>query len=950
MRLSSNIIDEFAALRARTPGEVDADGMIKIGYKLIDSGLAPILLHPGSKSSFVDNRTPGETKKDDTETRKRLREAGHPNPDGEDSGRGGHKIGTLSKHRWRSYVNRWYETNTEQPNIAAALLGSRWVVLDADHASSIAGTRALLREWTGLDYMFPTVRSPGVYDGQDWKHKDGGHYWFRLPADADGEYEDFDECGRVIDLGQGMDLMVSRSYVMLPTSVRAEGPYDMIGEVIDAPAQLIEILKQAKGESTVKAAERAERRVAREQRRAQEAENPTASEVTIDTWSASVPWSDILTPAGWTPTRHRKECGCPCWTGPGDHASPISATAHDPGCTLLSLDGGHGSIHFWTSSLPAELTGLNDLTKIQFVAHMWHGGNLSLARRAVGIPDPMGGLATEADMALALISHAPKGEPVTEAAETDERSTVLTSVEKNITGVLGRDLTDRETSRLRNVVRRGFNPDDRQDYPEGYHSDLALVKEIMNFSDHTRAVYHYAVNSTPAMHPTLFLLEMLMRVARRVPPTLKSPTSSPLSFYLVKVGPSGSGKSLSHKPGPWEIPYFTSGPSGQDGWVVPDPKVADAGRGIGSGQALADLFTRKLGPDDPGFIAGATTRVMSEWPVASIVDDEMSGLLDGKFAALNALLSAWAGAAFGDDSRGGGSTRVVGDYTITYSGGIQPLIAAGLLDTASTGFLQRTLALPSAYGYKFVKGLVPDPGTLAAPEITIPAGTTKLSACDELWDALEDDEDRAAVDGHLSVGDNHNSHQVQMRIRLASLFALFHGQLRVTSEMWEWTGKVIEMHRRTLAFMEAGADHARANMAERKGFDLADAQYGRITRESKVRDTLRQKVWALVEQKGEAYLGSLSRSMSAAQRAELSLMMKDPDAFGSDYMVVQGSRAGSFKVIAKPSAPVVPITINQHPQHTTAEPAPAATPVPRLPVPAVSPITGAANIPQLVTG
>ncbi|WP_207554504.1 hypothetical protein, partial [Mycobacteroides abscessus] len=78
------------------------------------------------------------------------------------------------------------------------------------------------------------------------------------------------------------------------------------------------------------------------------------------------------------------------YTAPGVHASPKSATAHEPGCAEYTCDYGHGPLHLWTDTLTPELSAMvnshgRTVTKLHVVAAIEHGGDMGQACRALGI-------------------------------------------------------------------------------------------------------------------------------------------------------------------------------------------------------------------------------------------------------------------------------------------------------------------------------------------------------------------------------------------------------------------------------------------------------------------------------------------------------------------------------------------------------------------------------------
>jgi len=263
-------------------------------------------------------------------------------------------------------------------NLGVELGASRVIVVDVD---TDAEREAFAASWlaaTGQPLPFGmTVQSPGVMAaGGEWKHKNGGHYWFALPP---GLILPGDE-GAMKDPG-GWIAMWSARQVLVPPSERDEGPYLLTGDIHPAPQWLLERIVGY-------IIERRTRAKVQEGRRAAGGSGFTG-EAHIDGWSVEVSWADLLEPDGWFDTGIVDSCGCSIWTAPGVHASYKSATAHDVGCGQYDDAPGHCPLHVWTDNPPEFLInpafGDKTFTKIQYVALRDHGGNVALACRAEGI-------------------------------------------------------------------------------------------------------------------------------------------------------------------------------------------------------------------------------------------------------------------------------------------------------------------------------------------------------------------------------------------------------------------------------------------------------------------------------------------------------------------------------------------------------------------------------------
>lgn len=263
-------------------------------------------------------------------------------------------------------------------NIGLEVGASRLVVVDTDTAAereSFTALWAQMEEAPELAQAAPTVRSPGKRRGTDadgnevWTHKDGGHYWFLLPPEVDFAHACTSTPLKVGAHDTKASLMYRDQLVLVPPSVREEGPYVMASDIQPAPAWMIEKLH-------AHIAGHAEK-IDRNRERAADEDDPVA------VWSASIAWDTILTRYSWTTSGRIDRCGCEIWTRPGDWSSPKSATAHEPGCDLREVIG--GVLHIWTDSPPDELAGRRDWSKLQVVAAYEHGGDSRDAMTTIGL-------------------------------------------------------------------------------------------------------------------------------------------------------------------------------------------------------------------------------------------------------------------------------------------------------------------------------------------------------------------------------------------------------------------------------------------------------------------------------------------------------------------------------------------------------------------------------------
>ncbi|BDB60128.1 AAA family ATPase [Rhodococcus sp. RDE2] len=340
---SSNAMD--AALRGvpTAPTRWDA---VKVMAK---AGFSVLLVKPGTKDP-LDVRSDREKANDEKAGR---------------SGSGLHTA-TTNLDRLEKYWARAVEKFGVEPNVAVNVERSGLVTIDADQADETADVqrRGLEGADVPLEAYAPTVTTPGAQDAAGkWVHSGGGHFHF---------YVDVEDLPLVksFKLPGGAEVSTKDRYVLIPPSVRNEGPYTVTGPVrpLSSAPWLVDLIRAQADADEADTAARAQAAQDRAQRR--ETEGPSS----VEAWNDAHPWEELLTAYDWTPTGKPDNCGCPIVTAPGDHASPKSATAHEGGCTnrRVDLEGASGPLHIWTDHPPVELEDRERWTKAQFVAAMRH--------------------------------------------------------------------------------------------------------------------------------------------------------------------------------------------------------------------------------------------------------------------------------------------------------------------------------------------------------------------------------------------------------------------------------------------------------------------------------------------------------------------------------------------------------------------------------------------------
>jgi hypothetical protein len=379
--------DRFVQVFGSVPAG-DDEALSKIVTNAIREGFAVVLLKPGGKTPLCI-LSARDAKAADTATQTAARDIGderwsrrtHPcgihhaltvDSLGGDPKKVAQKVGVIIRRVTKLNGGR-------TPNIGVELGRSRRLVVDVDTTVEREG---FMRDWAAVDpasapgmgteYSGMTVKSPGVFDelADEWKHKDGGHYWFTIPGDVE-----LPAYNGTFAAEAGWVAMWADHQVLVPPSVRPEGPYEMVGSEIPAPKWLTDRIIAAT--------------VARMDRIKNRGELPDGS-ADIDIWSASTPWADLLD--GWVDTGLPDRCSCPIFTAPGLHGSAKSATGHDIGCGgPYDLSPGHGPLHIWTDSPPEFLaeairrTGGKTFSKLQFLAWRDHDGAILPTLKDLGL-------------------------------------------------------------------------------------------------------------------------------------------------------------------------------------------------------------------------------------------------------------------------------------------------------------------------------------------------------------------------------------------------------------------------------------------------------------------------------------------------------------------------------------------------------------------------------------
>lgn len=407
----------------------DHDAMRAFVRTACAEGLSLLLILPNSKQP-ADMRTPRQKTADNKAAREQAKADGRRDWDKVKSASGlalaSSDAKTVLKYldRYCAVFSEWadengtcgYDAKREKAgeitiinpipvNLAVEVGGSGIVVIDCDTREQVARWIEVSEAPAGIA---PTVISPGQQNAEGaWVHKDGGHFWFKVP----------DEVMPVIPRNSGamtwggehgFAVLWDRRYVLIPPSIRPEGKYELTGRIYDLPQWLYDAI-----------AEHGQHRAERSQgnREAFAAGDGALSEA-IDAWAETISWADILEPLGWAPAPRSDGCGCPVWTAPGLHASPKSATAHDPGCSLGRYTEVNCPLHIWTDNpgepfdrwLAEEKTPT--LSKLQAVALADYDNNIGKAMDQLGLAPDIG---VGADFGVGAPSEIDTGDDVSMA-------------------------------------------------------------------------------------------------------------------------------------------------------------------------------------------------------------------------------------------------------------------------------------------------------------------------------------------------------------------------------------------------------------------------------------------------------------------------------------------------------------------------------------------------------
>lgn len=406
----TNIANVLGAAPARDASTDELKGFIRAACGV--AGLQLLLIDPDGKTP-LDMRTKAARNAADKAAREQAQQAGRKNW-AKARSRAGVHLATADSALVIRYLTAFRKQYGENAPVNFGVrVAHPLVIADCDTAQQ----RDAFYSFMGVDEAVPyTVSSPGALadDGVTWKHRHGGHFYFV------NEGEPLPDRGTgTITMPGGWALIHRDRYVLIPPSVRPEGPYTLTGRDYPLPDEL--------RDPVVAIPPRAERTGVSDD-----------LSVSIGAWAANTSWSDILTPDGWSPEAGRGvdgACGCPVWTAPGEHGSSRSATAHNGDCGLDRYEEtDNAPIHIWTDNPGPAIEAAvakwgKTLSKLQVFAAINHECDVPAAIEAEGVLpdksfDPTAGKTdTSAANLSASLKPAAQPEPQEQADEGDGQDT-----------------------------------------------------------------------------------------------------------------------------------------------------------------------------------------------------------------------------------------------------------------------------------------------------------------------------------------------------------------------------------------------------------------------------------------------------------------------------------------------------------------------------------------------
>ncbi|MFR4189181.1 MAG: hypothetical protein ACLT2I_04390 [Corynebacterium variabile] len=397
------------------------------------------------------------------------------------------------------------------------------------------------------------------------------------------------------------------------------------------------------------------------------------------------------------------------------------------------------------------------------------------------------------------------------------------------------------------ATRRAATPDDLPDGPE---------RIVFTHSPATRAVWQAARARMGSPWAVLGVV-MAATVAATGPhvqlPALVGGPGS-LNMLVGLVGEPGGGKGTAEG-----IAHHLFTVTDYNGTPIEVPELP-----LGSGEGIAELFTRRDQPGDDTPATATPDRVMFRVPE---IDALTAASSKRESTILPVLRQAFMGEPLGHTGASQATTRNVPAHTyrLTVVMGIQPRRSGGLLNDADGGTPQRVQWLPVAYaGAPDTTPTAPAPFVIRLPEGTRTAyGNTPVTITlpDSVGDLVRTNRLRRlrgeaveGLDGHLLL----------TREKTAAALALMDGRTNVTKDDWAAAGAVIDLSaatRKVCQDARKGADQDEDRRAGERAETRRDAS------ERKRMDTVRNRTLKRLRAADSAVpFRSLARSLNGNQR------------------------------------------------------------------------------------
>ena len=644
---------------------------------------------------------------------------------------------------------------------------SRVVVVDCD---TLEQRLAFLADAGTPDDVAPTVTTPGQRgpDG-NMVHSDGGHYWFTVPDGIDLP----EQLGTLTDSAGGYAIMWGTGrYVLIPPSVRPEGPYTATGRVHPVPPWLRERIS-----------DHGQARVEQVRMTSPSSDDPVAR------WGASISWAEILEGTDWFATGRADCCGCEVWTAPGLHGSPKSATAHEPGCAEWT-DSPDPCLHIWTDHHIEPFQSMVDthgshLTRLRAIAAIHHHNNIAAAMSALDLHADHPNLsASEADR---------------EAGSGDDPVTIGTATGLAVT------------------------------YPPEFWDTRESLRRIRDAALAQRAA------PDAALICVLARLSSRIPPGVRVSTGIMQPLPLNLFAALVCRTGKGKTSALSASAAiaefdlDWPMDPFKEREKADEEVPVRWAQGDDFPREgkVRTGEGIAEMFYGKARRTNPITNKEFTERGRVRTN-ALMTTDEGAGLikhvLDDKSIVGETLREAWSGSAIGQSNADADKYRYVpaGEYALGMIVGLHLSSLADLLSTEQLelGTPQRFLCAWSRPDRRVVT-----PERLSAPtehdavRITVPKKGLRL--CQELRETVDAVHTAAWLSDDDGTEDSIESQRVAMIARTAALLAILDSrtdadetaQLIVTAQDWQLAETMFEA---SCAITRLAVEDRRAKNARRK--------------------------------------------------------------------------------------------------------------------------------------